>query len=163
MHEFCCWRVCRGWERTRWEQLCTLHFGCEWARREIIDCICCIFRSLKGLYGLWPANREFHNPDSIQTIAYWIPVLVLLCTNFPFTTVTPGVGDGQEGWSAAVHAVSKSRTYLIDWTELNWMSPCLLHYIIPGYYFFPCVSNFINISTISCEIWTITYLLETQV
>ena len=30
----------------------------------------------------------------------------------------PGVGDGQEAWSAAVHAVTKSWTRLSDWTEL---------------------------------------------
>ena len=33
---------------------------------------------------------------------------------------TPGVGDGQETWRAAVHGVAKSRTRLSDWTELNW-------------------------------------------
>ena len=27
---------------------------------------------------------------------------------------TPGVGDGQEAWHAAVHGVSKSRTRLSD-------------------------------------------------
>ena len=27
---------------------------------------------------------------------------------------------GSEAWSAAVHGVSKSRTWLSDWTELNW-------------------------------------------
>ena len=31
-----------------------------------------------------------------------------------------GVGDGQEAWHAAVHGVAKSRTWLSDWTELNW-------------------------------------------
>ena len=30
---------------------------------------------------------------------------------------TPGVGDGQEAWRAAVHGVSKSWTQLSDWTE----------------------------------------------
>ena len=33
---------------------------------------------------------------------------------------TPGVGDGQEAWRAAIHGVAKSRTQLSDWTELNW-------------------------------------------
>ena len=32
---------------------------------------------------------------------------------------TPGVGDGQGGLVAAVHGVTKSRTRLSDWTELN--------------------------------------------
>ena len=25
-----------------------------------------------------------------------------------------------EAWSAAIHGVAKSRTWLSDWTELNW-------------------------------------------
>ena len=33
---------------------------------------------------------------------------------------TPGVADGQGGWRAVVHGVSKSQTRLSDWTELNW-------------------------------------------
>ena len=33
---------------------------------------------------------------------------------------TLGVGDGQEAWCAAIHGVSKSRTQLSDWTEMNW-------------------------------------------
>ena len=34
---------------------------------------------------------------------------------------TPGVGDGlREAWCAAVRGVTKSRTWLSDWTELNW-------------------------------------------
>ena len=32
---------------------------------------------------------------------------------------TPGVGDGQEAWCAAIHGVAKSRTRLSNWTELN--------------------------------------------
>ena len=32
---------------------------------------------------------------------------------------TPGVSDGQEAWHAVVHGVTKSRTQLSDWTELN--------------------------------------------
>ena len=32
---------------------------------------------------------------------------------------TPGVGDGQGGWRAAVHGVTKSWTRLSDWTELK--------------------------------------------
>ena len=27
----------------------------------------------------------------------------------------------REAWRAAVHGVAKSWTWLIDWTELNWM------------------------------------------
>ena len=34
---------------------------------------------------------------------------------------TPGVGDGQGAWHVAVHRVTKSWTWLSDWTELNWV------------------------------------------
>ena len=27
----------------------------------------------------------------------------------------------REAWRAAIHGVSKSQTWLSDWTELNWM------------------------------------------
>ena len=30
------------------------------------------------------------------------------------------VGHGREAWHAAVHGVTKSRTQLSNWTELNW-------------------------------------------
>ena len=33
---------------------------------------------------------------------------------------TPGIGDGQGAWRAAVHGVAKSRTRLSDWTEPNY-------------------------------------------
>ena len=33
---------------------------------------------------------------------------------------TPGVGDGQEAWHAAVHGVANSWIQLSDWPELNW-------------------------------------------
>ena len=32
----------------------------------------------------------------------------------------PGVGDGQGIWRTAVHGVTKSWTWLSNWTELNW-------------------------------------------
>ena len=31
----------------------------------------------------------------------------------------------REAWPAAIHGVAKSRTWLSDWTELNWISPKL--------------------------------------
>ena len=31
----------------------------------------------------------------------------------------------REAWCAAVHGVAKSRTWLRDWTELNWIIKCL--------------------------------------
>ena len=33
---------------------------------------------------------------------------------------TLGVGDDRKAWRAAIHGVTKSRTGLSDWTELNW-------------------------------------------
>ena len=33
---------------------------------------------------------------------------------------TPGVGDGQEAWRAAIHGVAKSRIRLSDWSDLIW-------------------------------------------
>ena len=33
---------------------------------------------------------------------------------------TPGVGDGQGGPGCWIHGVTKSWTWLSDWTELNW-------------------------------------------
>ena len=38
---------------------------------------------------------------------------------------TPGVDDGQR-WHAAIHGVTKSRTWLSNWTELNWYVIMLL-------------------------------------
>ena len=32
----------------------------------------------------------------------------------------PGVGDGQEAWPAAIYGVTKSRTWLSDWSDLIW-------------------------------------------
>ena len=32
----------------------------------------------------------------------------------------------REAWSAAIHGVAKSRTWLSDWTELNWTDTCII-------------------------------------
>ena len=32
----------------------------------------------------------------------------------------------REAWRAAIHGVAKSRTWLSDWTELNWSANCFL-------------------------------------
>ena len=45
---------------------------------------------------------------------------------------TPGVGDGQEAWRAAIHGVAKSRTWLSDWIELNWTESSLKH-VLPKF------------------------------
>ena len=36
----------------------------------------------------------------------------------------------REAWCAAIHGVAKSRTWLSDWTELNWMAHGLGHFHI---------------------------------
>ena len=33
---------------------------------------------------------------------------------------TPGVGEDRESWRAVVHGAAKSRTWLCNWTEMNW-------------------------------------------
>ena len=33
----------------------------------------------------------------------------------------------REAWCAAIHGVTKSRTQLSEWTELNWTGPMVLH------------------------------------
>ena len=35
----------------------------------------------------------------------------------------------REAWRAAIHGVAKSRTWLSDWTELNWSNYCKVIYI----------------------------------
>ena len=42
----------------------------------------------------------------------------------------------REAWRAAIHGVAKSRTWLSDWTELNWTDMTLLYTHI-----FPCSVN----------------------
>ena len=49
---------------------------------------------------------------------------------------------GREAWHAAIHGVAKSRTWLSDWTELNWTcmkssleETCFFHSIIFLYFF----------------------------
>ena len=32
----------------------------------------------------------------------------------------------REAWCAAIHGVAKIRTWLSDWTELNWVSPSII-------------------------------------
>ena len=32
----------------------------------------------------------------------------------------------REAWRAAIHGVAKSRAWLSDWTELNWIHACML-------------------------------------
>ena len=36
----------------------------------------------------------------------------------------------REAWRAAIHGVAKSRTWLSDWTELNWGPDFILFYCL---------------------------------
>ena len=49
---------------------------------------------------------------------------------------TPGDGDEQEAWCAAIHGVAKSRTRLSDWTELNWWCLTPFHACVCNLYIF---------------------------
>ena len=53
----------------------------------------------------------------------------------------------REGWHAPVHGVTKSQTWLSDWTELNWTDFGLhfLFYLTEGYMFYLVCSNSKNI------------------
>ena len=56
---------------------------------------------------------------------------------------TPGVGDGQEAWCAAVHGVAKSQTRLSDWTEpCFWVCQSL-----------QCLSSFLDQLLSACKIY----------
>ena len=57
---------------------------------------------------------------------------------------TPGVGDGQEAWRAAIHGVAKSRTRLSNWTEVQY----------PGsqMFFSPGNAPRKEIGTVYCEV-----------
>ena len=51
-------------------------------------------------------------------------------------TGMPGIPDvmDREAWHAAVPGVAKSRTWLSEWTELNWCIFIHLNYIIPPFF-----------------------------
>ena len=40
-----------------------------------------------------------------------------------------GVVMDREAWHAAIHGVSKSRTQLSDWTELNWQTKVIIEWL----------------------------------
>ena len=53
----------------------------------------------------------------------------------------------REGWHAAIHGVSKSRTWLSDWSDLIWFHQMLYTdgydvYEFRNFYFFPNLDAF---------------------
>ena len=54
---------------------------------------------------------------------------------------TPGLMIDREAWRVAVHGVTKSQTWLSDWTELNWTAMWLenLPYLCPYFALLPFV------------------------
>ena len=52
----------------------------------------------------------------------------------------PGAGNGQGTWHAAVHGVTKSQTWLRDWTQLNWSwQMCII-----SLWFLTCISLMVS-------------------
>ena len=48
----------------------------------------------------------------------------------------------REAWRAAIHGVTKSRTRLSDWTELNWTDVKMFWHVLSVCYFYPEVTIF---------------------
>ena len=44
------------------------------------------------------------------------------------------MANDRDAWRAAVHGVTKSRTWLRDWTELNWTKPTYFGWLISRSY-----------------------------
>ena len=63
----------------------------------------------------------------------------------------------REAWRAAIHGVAKGRTWLSDWTELNWIDRCIdlslgfLFYSI-DLYFFLCARTMLSWRLWLCSI-----------
>ena len=47
----------------------------------------------------------------------------------------------REAWHGAIHGVEKSRTWLSDWTELNWIVFCIIWVQVFSYQMFPSISQ----------------------
>ena len=67
------------------------------------------------LGGIWGQEEKGTTEDEMAGGHHWL--------DGRESEWTLGVGDGQEAWCAAIHGVEKSRTWLSDWTELNWLIP----------------------------------------
>ena len=66
---------------------------------------------------------------------------------------TPGVGDGQGGWPAAIHEVTKWRTRLIDWTELNWRPFSFHSFNTYSFILWKCFNNCFGVLPMKSNIW----------
>ena len=74
---------------------------------------------------------------------------------------TPGVDDGhREAWRAAIHGITKSWTWLSDWTELIHLNikyiQCSPPYLVPNFsqsFLSLCCSNFLKNTVGSSNPW----------
>ena len=72
--------------------------------------------------GLWQEEKGM-TEDEMDGWNHWLDGHEFECTQ--------GVSDDQKAWRAVIHGVTKSRTGLSEWTELNWAE----HKIIENHIF----------------------------
>ena len=63
-------------------------------------------------------------PNGLGKSSTFLYVFIYLKKNFKYSKLQELV-MGREAWHAAVHGVTKSWTWLSDWTELKKLSPPL--------------------------------------
>ena len=75
----------------------------------------------------WRQEEKGMTEDEMIGWHYWCDVVC--CSNMSLNRLRELVMD-REAWRAAVHGEAKSRTWLSDWTKLNWIELyCHLLYI----------------------------------